>query len=328
VRATSPFDGLPIYPDAAHAMLPGARQMMSGDDDEEDEDEGKGKSDDDDDDGKGKGDDDDGDDNRTRKRRSSAGGDVATAAGAAGMGIGMILLIVGGIAACCLCVPAILVALLVPAVQKVREAAVRTQATNNMKQIGLACQSYHDTHRTLPSPRMKNADLSWRVEILPYVDQMPMFNDINNINNMNNNKNVAWDAPAYAAFKDRMPNLYDFPSDGPQGVERSNTKFQYFTGPETLFPEPNTQITLLQIKNGTSNTILFSEAATAVPWLKPADMALQPKGQIPVPPGRFMVAMCDSTVRVIDHGKVKDDTLRLLINPKGEQPIPPNVFEN
>jgi Protein of unknown function (DUF1559) len=332
----SPFDVLPIWPDAAHGMLPGARQMMAGDDDDEEDEKPsgkKGKGDDDDDDGgkfsdkpraggkgKGRGDDDDDDDRPRKKRKESSGGeDAAKAAGAAGMGIGMILGIVGGLVACCLCVPGILVALLLPAVGKVREAAARTQAINNMKQIALACHGYHDANRALPSPRMQTAELSWRVETLPYLDQQPMFMQIN--------KNAAWDAPANAAFKNQMPMTFDYPGEKP-GMEMANTKFQYFTGPDTMFPDPKAKITLMQIADGTSNTFLFAEAAAPVPWMKPADMALQPKGAIPTAQPRFPAAMCDASVRMIDRGKVNDETLRLLINPKDGKQLPPGTFDD
>lgn len=65
---------------------------------------------------------------------------------------------------------AILIALLVPAVQKVREAASRTQCANNLKQIGLACQSFHDVHHAFPNSR-RDANYTWFIEILPQIEQ-------------------------------------------------------------------------------------------------------------------------------------------------------------
>src|SRR5205823_3676766 len=83
---------------------------------------------------------------------------------------------------------AILIALLVPAVQKVREAAARTQCTNNFKQIGLACQAYHDTYKKLPPSLLvgrgigwndeNNIGPNWAVLILPYIEQAPLYNKV------------------------------------------------------------------------------------------------------------------------------------------------------
>src|ERR1700729_2262621 len=74
---------------------------------------------------------------------------------------------------------AILIALLVPAVQKVRAAAARTQCSNNLKQIGLACQSFHGAYKVFPG-FSSNPDNSycWTMAILPYVEQGPLYKQL------------------------------------------------------------------------------------------------------------------------------------------------------
>jgi prepilin-type N-terminal cleavage/methylation domain-containing protein/prepilin-type processing-associated H-X9-DG protein len=86
----------------------------------------------------------------------------------------------------------ILIGLLLPAVQKVREAAARTQCTNNLKQIGIALHSYHDTNNVFPpgyidgnNDPTKTPDLDvgpgwgWAAFLLPFVEQQNVYNQIN-----------------------------------------------------------------------------------------------------------------------------------------------------
>src|SRR5262247_3715883 len=83
---------------------------------------------------------------------------------------------------------AILIGLLLPAVQKVREAAARSSCQNNLKQVGLALQGYHDANRQFPpgyasrvGPNGEDTGpgWGWAAHILPHIEQQPLFNQIN-----------------------------------------------------------------------------------------------------------------------------------------------------
>lgn len=80
----------------------------------------------------------------------------------------------------------VLIGMLLPAVQGVREAARRTDCLNNLKQIGLATVSFHDAHGAFPPARVADSNQvlplfavhgpeSWCVRILPFIEQQPLF---------------------------------------------------------------------------------------------------------------------------------------------------------
>src|SRR5947209_10191645 len=84
----------------------------------------------------------------------------------------------------------VLVALLLPAVQAAREAARRMSCSSNLRQLGLAMHSYHDTHKILPyttaawgpsgvTNSVDNRGWSWNSFILPYIEQQAMYSQIN-----------------------------------------------------------------------------------------------------------------------------------------------------
>ena len=257
------------------------------------------------------------DDDRPYRPRSTASDGAKPVA--VGVSVGMVVLIVVGVVFCVLLIiGGILVALLVPALSKVREAAARTQTTNNLKQVVLGAHAYHDMNRRLPTPQWlqqkggNNSELSWRVAVLPYMEQGQLLNRFD--------KNSGWNDANNKALLESRPETFEQVLR-PE-VPKTETTFQYFTGPNTIFPSPLVdKYRLATIPDGSSNTILIAEAQTPVAWSRPADMVYDKTGALPLAPGLIFVAMADGSVRTVDRSKTSDATLRMLIEPDDGQQI-------
>ena len=136
---------------------------------------------------------------------------------------------------------AILIGLLLPAVQKIREAANRIKCTNNVKQLALACHNYHDVNERLPPGGVFNPPLlapkladepanqgGWHVYILPYMEQDNLFQQIPNLGVYG--KNAIPDAIAAGLIPAKLPYLR-CPSD-PDIRDRPVTNYTGCQGPQ------------------------------------------------------------------------------------------------
>jgi prepilin-type N-terminal cleavage/methylation domain-containing protein/prepilin-type processing-associated H-X9-DG protein len=168
---------------------------------------------------------------------------------------------------------AILIGLLLPAVQKVRESAARAQCSNNLKQMALACHAYHDAVGGLPPGRDSN-EFSAHAYLLPYLEQ-------GNVHRMID-FTKPYDGPANAAAAATLIKAFICPSDPvtsiPAGWAPNNYRVNQGSGllwglPPTSasnvnygMPAPNgpfflnSKVRLVEITDGTSNTCMLSEA--------------------------------------------------------------------
>jgi prepilin-type N-terminal cleavage/methylation domain-containing protein/prepilin-type processing-associated H-X9-DG protein len=165
---------------------------------------------------------------------------------------------------------AILIGLLVPAVQKVREAAARLKCENNLKQMGLACHMYNDSSNKLPpgwvvsTASAPNPGWSWATVIMPYIEQGNLYQIIDNGAPPNVTTPDAPPSTPLAAGQTPIP-IYRCPSDpGPatNGLFANYATNNYVCNREVLGPDGNSKPTgyaVQSIPDGTSNTILIGE---------------------------------------------------------------------
>lgn len=140
---------------------------------------------------------------------------------------------------------------------------------NDIRQIGLAFHNYHDTYSGFPAlngpgqPGIPNPGLSWRVMLLPYVEQSALFEKFH--------LNEPWDSEHNKTLIAQMPAIYGKSNDGKSQVH-------LLTGNGAPF-QNDKRLSISEITDGTSNTImaLVGGADTAEIWTKPGGREFDPK---------------------------------------------------
>jgi hypothetical protein len=216
------------------------------------------------------------------------------------------------------------IALLLPAVQAAREAARRTQSSNNLRQIGLGLMNFVDVYKAFPAAAVCDKQgrplLSWRVQILPYLEQKELFDKFH--------LDEPWDSEHNKALIARMPDVYRNPNL-PASSE-GKTNYLAVVGEKAAI-QPQKGTTFPTITDGTSNTIMAVEANAerAVIWTKPDDWAPDEKdplaGLLGFRPGLVLALFADGSVRSISQ-KVNPNNLKAMLTRNGGEAV--NFDEN
>jgi len=169
-----------------------------------------------------------------------------------------------------------LVALLLPATQSAREAARRTQCNNNLKNIGLALQNYHDVYGQFPPAAIgphnvpRDRQFSWMVAILPFLEQRNLYDNLR--------LDLPWDHPHNAALLQGVfPDSLFCPSDpAPSATQEGFLKTSYaaVTGADSTIGDGGKRgiigfdrgLRMEEITDGTSNTVIVAEVTDGGLW--------------------------------------------------------------
>ncbi|HEV8066567.1 MAG TPA: M56 family metallopeptidase [Planctomycetaceae bacterium] len=187
------------------------------------------------------------------------------------------------------------------------------RARDNLKQLMLAMHNYHDVHRHFPPAVVMGPDgktpHSWRVELLPFLDQEALFKQYR--------LNEPWDSENNKKVLAKMPEQFRSPYDDPKSL---NSGYYALVGPGTMF-DGTEGIQIQNVTDGTSNTLMIVEAKRNIPWTKPEDIPFDPEKSPPdlggFVEGGFNCAFADGSAHSLETARVKDELKWLIMRNDG-----------
>jgi prepilin-type processing-associated H-X9-DG protein len=201
----------------------------------------------------------------------------------------------------------------------------RAICVNNLKMISLALYSYHERFGSFPPAYIPDASgrpmHSWRVLILPFLDEQPLYDQYD--------FGEPWNGPNNIKVLNSMPRFFACPHRSPNPKKR--TSYVVITGPGTLFPGASS-VKVVDISDGTPNTLMVVETDNVdIPWTSPIDldvrsMSLQindrkAPGISSQHPRGANVSYVDGTVRWLGEKISDEEALRALITIAGGEGI-------
>jgi hypothetical protein len=199
-----------------------------------------------------------------------------------------------------------------------KNAEIRMKKENHLKTIGIAFLNYHDVHGGFPRAgsdfKGEKSGLSWRVHLLPYLDQTALYEKFH--------LDESWDSDHNKELISHMPEWFQTPEVTAEG----KTAFQVFVGKGTAFEEGR-GLGIPDITDGTSNTLLVIETSpdSAGIWTKPGGLLFEEETlldafQTPYSYG-FLFLAADVSVHQIRELDTKLDTFKNLITRNGGEVI-------
>ena len=159
------------------------------------------------------------------------------------------------------------VALLLPARQGSGLSGPRLFCVNKKKQLCAALHSYHNEYHTFPPAYTTDAEgkplHSWRVLVLPYLEQESLFRTIR--------LDEPWDSDYNRQFHAQMPDIFACPV---VSLEKGETAYQVLTGTGTYFPGAECR-SLDDPTLDKQNTVLLVESRYPVCWMAPVDLSVE-----------------------------------------------------